>query len=64
MSKVAEFIHKHREALGIVSVIVFLLALSFFPLFLDPYAHKEKVCFWVWVKRELDEALHGEREEG
>ena len=37
-----------------------LLVLSFLPVLPDPYYHEEKVCFWVWVQREIDELRHGE----
>jgi hypothetical protein len=51
---------KKRQIVIIVAII--LLVLSFLPLFLDPYYHKERVCFWTWVLREIDELQHGERE--
>lgn len=46
------------------AVIVFLLGLSLYPFFPDPYHEDESVNLWVWLWRELDELLHGEKEGG
>lgn len=45
--------------LAVGLLIVGILSLS---IFSDPYYHKEKVSFWTWLQREIDEELHGERE--
>ena len=39
-----------------------LVVVSFIPILPDPYYHKERVNFWVWCWREIDELLHGEAE--
>lgn len=46
---------KHIVILGV------LYALSFLPVFPDPYTHKEPVCFWVWLWKEIYEVYHGEQ---
>jgi len=46
----------------IVGLVLVLLVLSVFDLLDDPYFHREKVNFWVWAKRELNELLTFERE--
>jgi len=46
----------------IVGFILALLVLSVLDLMQDPYYHREKVNFWVWLKRELNELLTFERE--
>ena len=35
--------------------------LSMMPVFPDPYHHSQLVCFWVWLYRELDELISGEK---
>ena len=45
--------------IGISAAVFGLLSLQ--PIFLDPYYHEEKVCFWEWLAREIDELVHGER---
>jgi hypothetical protein len=45
----------------IVGFVLVLLVLSVFDLLKDPYYHREKVNFWVWAKRELNEELTFER---
>lgn len=45
---------------GGIFLILFFVSIQ--PVFLDPYYHKEKVTFWLWLQREIDELLHGERE--
>jgi hypothetical protein len=40
---------------------VFLLFVSLLPILPDPYWHQERVNFWIWLIREIDELLHGER---
>ena len=32
------------------------------PILPDPYYHETKVTFAEWLKREIDELLHGEKE--
>lgn len=39
-----------------------LLVVSVLPLFEDPYIHRNKVDFWLWLKRELVELKEGEKE--
>lgn len=40
---------------------VFLILLSGLPLLKEPYYHRRKVCFWIWLKRELIELFKGEK---
>lgn len=47
------------EAIVILAIVLTVLSLPIFP---DPYYHKEKVNFWVWLIREIDELIHGEKE--
>lgn len=47
------------EVLVPLSIALIILSLPIFP---DPYHHKEKVNFWVWLVREVDELIHGEKE--
>jgi len=35
--------------------------LSLIPMFPDPFYHEQKVNFWVWIYREVQELLHGEK---
>lgn len=51
---------KHSKAVLFI-VAIFLAGLSFMPLFDDPY-HQEtdKVNFWTWLIREIDELIFGE----
>lgn len=46
----------------IFGIFLFLCIVSVFPWFLDPYFHKQRVDFWVWLKREINELFTGERE--
>lgn len=43
-----------------VLTLLFFVVLSFLPLFLDPFYHEEKVNFWVWLIREIEEIESGE----
>jgi len=43
-------------------IIGFLLGiLSMMPILPDPYHRDKQVCFWVWLYRELDEYIYGEK---
>ena len=49
-----------KKIAGGILLILFFASLQ--PWWIDPYYHKEKVNFLVWLQREIDELLHGERE--
>jgi len=51
-----------RKEAVIVGLVLVLLVLSVHDLLQDPYFHREKVNFWVWAKREINELLSFERE--
>lgn len=52
-----------KDAKKIFGVLIALgLGATFLPIFDDPYHHKLKVNFWVWLDQEIDELLHGEKE--
>lgn len=46
-----------------IAVCIFVLfVVSLLPLFSDPYHEEEGgVNFWVWLSREVDELMHGEK---
>ena len=48
-----------REALIVLGGGALLL--SFFPIIPEPYYHIERVNFWEWLMREIEEVLTGER---
>lgn len=49
----------HLVVIGLVLLIIFgTWTVEIFP---DPYHTEGKVTFGVWVQRELDELLHGEK---
>ena len=52
---------ERHERRRIIVVVVVLLILSFLPVIPEPYYHEDRVCFWVWLWREIDELQHGER---
>lgn len=37
------------------------LLISFIPFIPEPYYHVERVNFWEWAMREIEEVLTGER---
>jgi hypothetical protein len=53
---------KYWERIALLLGLGFVGFLSLQPIFPDPYYHKEKVNFWTWAYREIDELLHGEKE--
>jgi len=46
----------------IVGLVLVLLVLFTHDCLDDPYFHREKVNFWTWAKREINELLSFERE--
>jgi hypothetical protein len=48
-----------KETWAILGVVG--LFASFLPILPDPYFHVERVNFWEWAIREINEVLYGER---
>lgn len=46
----------------VVGLFLLFCVVSILPLWRDPYHHRTSVDFWSWLKRELYEELHGEKE--
>ena len=44
------------------AVVLGLVVASLLPILSDPFFHEEKVNFWVWLTREFEEILTGEKE--
>jgi hypothetical protein len=61
--KKKSFVSRHKTAivLGVIISIITVLTVGSQPIFPDPYHKDPPVNFWEWVKREIDELLHGER---
>jgi len=53
-------INSCKEKIIIMGGIGLFLS-SFLPVFPDPYYHREKVDFWTWLGREINESRTGER---
>jgi len=43
-------------------VLVVLILLGFLRIWPDPFYHKERVSFYLWAAREVEELYTGERE--
>lgn len=50
-----------KEALTVLGSGAFVLILSFLPVIRDPYYHVERVNFWEWAAREIQELITSER---
>jgi hypothetical protein len=51
----------HKTGIAIAILLSLLFGASMNPMFPDPYYHVERVNFWEWCRREIDELLHGEK---
>jgi len=53
---------KGKWKLILIAIAIALLVGSFAPVFDDPYHKEGKVNFWLWLWREIDELVHGEKD--
>lgn len=59
MIKALSMNKKDKEAVIVLGAGALLL--SFAPIIPEPYYHVERVNFWEWLMREIEEVLTGER---
>jgi len=52
---------KKRYWLLFAILVIVVLGISLYPYFPDPYHEEGNVNVWVWLYRELNELVHGEK---
>jgi len=50
-----------KEKIAVITAAGLLISSVFLPVFPDPFYHIEKVNFWTWLGREIEELRTGER---